>query len=120
MTQKERKDKDIQTFQFVCRGCTMQNRERLWHNFASSIADAWNRSIDNSYLIFEEEPNNPYDPNAVMIVCRGEFFGTVGYVGREWTLPVKEILKTCTSYHIDMVNVKDIGKKEISLMISWK
>lgn len=85
----------------------MQNRERLWHNFASSIADAWNRSIDNSYLIFEEEPNNPYNPNAIMIVCRGEFFGTVGYVGREWTL-------------IDVINVKDIGKKEISLMISWK
>lgn len=107
-------------FEFPCRGCTMRYRRELWENFVSSIGGWMNRSIDNSYLTFEEEPNNSYDPNAIMVVCRGEFFGTAGYVGKEFTLKIKEILNACESYRIDMIDEEDVGKKEIKLIVTWK
>lgn len=104
---------------FVCRGCTMRNRGRIWRGFASSPVDPLNREIDNSYLIFEEEPCNPSDPNAIMVTCRGEFFGTVGYVGREYTSVVKDILSKCKNYRIDMSNLAQIGNSEIDLVLTW-
>lgn len=114
-----RKEKPEQSMEIICRGCTMRGREDIWQGFVSSIADKLNREIDNSYLVFEEEPSNQYDPNAIMVVCRGEFFGTVGYVGKEYTGTVKEILDKCSSYRIDMKNEEDVGKREICLVVSW-
>lgn len=72
---------DIQAIEFVCRGCTMRDRDLVWESFFSSISGQIDREHDNSYLTLEEEPSNPYDPDAVMVVSRGEIFGTVGYVG---------------------------------------
>ncbi len=109
-----------QYFLFVCRGCAMMNRKQLWRNFVSSMSDMLNKKIDNSYLTFEEEPENIYDQNAIMVVCRGEFFGTTGYVGREYTLQIKEILQQCVSYRIDMVDEDEVGNREISLIITWE
>lgn len=74
---------------------------------------------NNSYLIFEEEPNNEYDPNAIKVVVRGEFFGTVGYVGREFTGKVKENLKDCKKYRVDMIDEIEAGNKEIRLLMQW-
>ena len=102
-------------FNFVCRGCTMMNRGELWRGFRASS----NCYPDNSYLFFVEELNNAYDPNAIMVVCGGEFFGTVGYVGKEFTSQVKTILDQCAEYRIDMVNEEEVGEKEISLVITW-
>lgn len=107
-------------FQFICRGCTMRGREDIWTGFRSSIWDSLNRDQDNSYITLEEEPSNPYDPNAIQVVCRGEFFGTMGYVGREFTLPIKEILGNCKSYRVDMVDEEEAGQREVRLVLTWK
>ena len=98
----------------------MRGREDLWTGFLSSISDAMNRSIDNSYLSLEEEPSNRYDPNAVQVVCRGEFFGTMGYVGKEFATAVKEILAKCSAYRIDMIDESDVGQREVRLVLTWK
>lgn len=107
-------------FNFVCRGCTMRDRERIWHGFFSSIEGEINRAIDNSYLTLEEEPENKYDKNAVMVVCRGEFFGTAGYVGREFAAEIKQILECCKEYRVDMTDETEVGNKEIHLVMTWK
>ena len=109
-----------QYFQFIGRGCTMRNREEIWKGFRSSIWDQFNRDLDNSYLSLEEEPGNTYDPNAIQVVCRGEFFGTMGYVGKEFTAKVKEILDTCASYRVDMVDEEEVGRREVNLLLTWK
>lgn len=114
------KAEGYESFQFICRGCTMRNRGNVWHGFVSSISGILDREGDNSYLTFEEEPDNAYDPNAIQVVCRGEFFGTVGYVGKEFTLQIKDILYKCKGYRIDMVNEDDVGSKEIPLVLTWK
>lgn len=106
-------------FHFVCRGCSFQNRQRIWNGFCSSITGKVNKEIDNSYITLEEEPNNEYDPNAVMVVCRGEFFGTMGYVGKEYTEKIKKILNECTSYRIDMVDEKEAGQSQINVVMTW-
>ncbi|MBR4020309.1 MAG: HIRAN domain-containing protein [Firmicutes bacterium] len=98
----------------------MRNRKNLWNGYTSSISGELNRNIDNSYLTLEEEPENPYDKNAIRVVCRGEFYGTVGYVGREYALQVKEILKTCQCYRVDMVDEAQAGEREVKLVLVWK
>lgn len=108
------KGEDMQNLQIICRGCIMHNRLHLWNMLEASIA----AEPDNSYLIFEEEPNNPYDANAIMVVCRGEFFGTLGYVAKEMTGQVKQMLDKCKFYRIDF-NTAEIGNKEINLNILW-
>lgn len=112
-------DKRENEMEIVCRGCSMQGRERIWESFVSSISGTLNRSINNSYLTFEEEPSNRYDPNAIKVVCRGEIFGAVGYVGREYTSVVKEILLNSEAYRIDMADEGEVGQKEIRLVVSW-
>lgn len=114
------KDKNIQNMYFVCRGCTIGKRQIIWQSFASSISNKLDMEINNSYLIFEEEPNNLNDPNAIKIICKGEIFGFMGYVGREFTIKIKEILHSCKSYRIDMINLEDCTNKEIELVLSWK
>ena len=98
----------------------MRNREETWEGFISSISGALNREIDNSYLSLEEEPDNRYDENAVMVVCRGEFFGTVGYVGKEYAVRIKELLASCKFYRVDMVDETQVGQREIDLVMTWK
>jgi hypothetical protein len=115
----EKYGENVSTFDFICRGCTMRNREEKWAEYASSIYMTYNQEIDNSYLTFEEEPDNPYDPNAIQVVVRGEIFGTAGYVGREYTGKVKKILAKCSLYRIDMRDLDDCGKREIPLVMSY-
>lgn len=107
------------SLEIVCRGCVMFGRERIWNGYCSSISEYHNWEINNSYLTFEEEPNNKYDKNAVKVVCRGEFFGTIGYVGREFTKQVKRILHNCERYRVEIKDKEVIGK-EIGLIVYWK
>lgn len=107
----------LEYFKFQCRGCTIGNRELLWNNYINSII-GWGEE-DNSYFIFEDEPENKFDPNAIKVVVRGEFFGTAGYVGREYTAEVKQILQKCSLYRIDIFSGKP-GDREITLMVRWK
>lgn len=105
-------------FEFICRGGNI--RRNIWNGFISSISEPLKRKEDNSYLMLVEEPSNKYDPNAVMILCRGEFFGTVGYVGREFTVQVKEILEKCWNYRIDMIDESMTEEREIPLLLTWE
>lgn len=75
---------------------------------------------DNSYMTLEAEPENLYDPNAIKVVCRGEFFGTMGYVGREYTRAVKAVLDSCKCYRLDMADVQMLEKREINLVLTWE
>ncbi len=107
------------SMQFVCRGCTMRNRENLWHGFLSSVTNVIDREFeDNSYFFFEEEPSNEYDSNAIKVLVGGEFFGLVGYVGREFTLEIKDILNRCNQYRIDMVD-ESVVEKENKLILTY-
>ena len=106
---KKAQEGDYKKMSFVCRGCTMRGREQIWQGFISSIAGKWDQENDNSYMTLEEEPENRYDPNAIMVVCRGEFFGTMGYVGKEYTKAVKEVLDRCECYRLDM----EIGRAHV-------
>lgn len=106
-------------FTFICRGCMMHERDIKWNNFMSSIGQDYNRNIDNSYLTFEEEPDNRNDPDAIGVLCRGEEFGTMGYVGREFTGQIKEILNKCKFYRIDMVDESRGVSRETELIVTW-
>ena len=41
---------DIQAIEFVCRGCTMRDRDLVWESFFSSIGGQIDREHDNSYF----------------------------------------------------------------------
>lgn len=100
----------------ICRGSWVGRREEKLHSFLSSCQHG---KDDNSYLFFEDEPTNEYDPNAIMIVSGGEIFGTVGYVAREQTIDIKKILKKAYAYRIDIINENEIGSKNLRLHMEW-
>ena len=78
-----------------------------------------NKEIDNSYLEFQEEPTNNADPDAIKVMVRGEYYGMAGYVGREYTSWIRDILSYATSYRLDVENKRDIGNNTINLVLSW-
>lgn len=103
------------TTEFICRGCSIGNRKYLWYGFKSSNA----YDNNNTYMIFEPEPDNQYDSNAVKVVFKGELFGTVGYVGKEFTSDVKRIIDEAQSYVIEIVDENQIGSREINMKVVW-
>lgn len=103
------------TTEIICRGCTIGDRKHLWYGLKTSNAD----TDGNTYLTFEPEPTNPHDSNAVKVVFRGELFGTAGYVGKEYTAEVKEILASSDKYVIELDDEKQIGNREITLKVRW-
>lgn len=103
------------TTEIICRGCTIGKRKGLWDFFKSSNYIFQS----NTYMIFEPEPTNVHDPNAVKIVFKGEIFGTAGYVGKEFTAEVKEIIKQASNYTIDLVDERQIGYREVALRVRW-
>ncbi len=109
---------NVKQFDFICRGCTIrQHREDLWHSFHHSNAYP---GEDNTYFEFEDEPDNEYDPNAIMIVMRGEHFGTCGYVAKETTLEIKKILDICEEYRLDMIDEEQCGNREVKLRMTYR
>ena len=106
-------------FEIICRGCSLRNRPTVLGGYISSISNTHNRLIDNSYLTFKEEPDNKFAPNAILVVVRGEVFGTIGYVGKEFTAKVKDVLNKCSNCRIDMVDKEELGKKEVRLVVHW-
>ena len=113
--QKQYENESVLTTTFLCRGYTMKGREDIWRGYHSSIIS----EPDNSYFFFEEEPNNPHDPDAIKVVCGGEMFGAAGYVGREFTKTIKNILKISESYRIDIIGPFDASKKEQKLRLTY-
>lgn len=106
----------LQKYEFVCRGNNIGRRKELLYSFLSSISSDINFSINNSYLFFETEPNNPHDSNAIAILCGGEIFGTIGYVGKDYTKDIKQILDNSKSYKIEF-SEDDIGKDSIFMTL---
>lgn len=112
---EEKAKKFSHTTEITCRGCTIGDRKYLWYGLKSSNIDSEN----NTFLTFEPEPDNRYDSNAVKVVCRGELFGTAGYVGKEFTTEVKEIIDQAKSYVIELADDRQLGRKEITLKVKW-
>lgn len=87
------------SFKFECRGHTMHNRKFVLQSYLSSIQ----QDITNSYLKLIPEPKNKFDPNAIQIISKGEIYGQIGYVGREYTNKVKEIIKKDPLYEVKIL-----------------
>lgn len=90
------------TFIFECRGHAMYNRKKVLDSYLSSIqVDA-----NTSRLRLVPEPHNAYDANAIKVMSRGEVFGHIGYVGREYTATVHAIIANHPSYEVRLIDPK--------------
>lgn len=85
-------------------GTNMYKRNRYESYLSSRInsADGW-----NSYLTLKREPDNPVDKNAVKVISRGEVYGEVGYVGKEYAELITEILKKRRDLKVEEVTGSD-------------
>lgn len=107
---------DTNTFRFECVGCFVKARkDRLVGYVASNGAGE-----ENSYLTLKKEPSNPYDPNAIAVLVKGEYYGTVGYVGKDYIQEVKSIIKKHKHYKLDMANRSDYELDRIPMVITWE
>ena len=68
------------------------------------------------------EPGNRYDPNAIAALNRGEAYGTLGYVGREFTDAVRELVAhkgvMVRNLHVEVVDLADFGDHEVIVRVS--
>ena len=101
-------------YEFIVRGCTIRHRDEIWIMYINSVGGNWEKENDNSYLIFEDEPD------AIMTVVKGEHFGTAGYVGKEFTGDIKKILSECELYRIDLKDEEEVGNKEMTLVMRYR
>lgn len=46
----------------------------------------------NSFVQLKADPKNNFDPNAIAVFCRGEAYGQLGYVAKEYTSEIRAIL----------------------------
>lgn len=90
------------TFIFECRGHAMYNRKKVLDSYLSSIQIDANASR----LRLVPEPHNAYDANAIKVMSRGEVFGHIGYVGREYTATVHAIIVNHPSYEVRLIDPK--------------
>ena len=76
------------------RGCNFNSsRVSLWQEIRRwNDLKAGDPNYRNSYVQLKAEPNNKYDPNAIAIWCRGEAFGQLGYVARDYTDAIRSLL----------------------------
>ena len=106
-------DKFFYHTDFVARGCSF--RRECWHNLLGSVG----QQIENSYIQLIPEPDNEYDPNAILLMARGEVFGKLGYVAKHQTNTIHKILSIASNYYIEIPEVKDKNFKDILLTIHW-
>lgn len=85
-------------------GTNMYKRNTYESYLSSRInsADGW-----NSYLTLKREPDNPVDKNAVKVISKGEVYGEVGYVGKEYAELITEILKKRRDLKVEEVTGSD-------------
>lgn len=112
---EDKENEDDNTITFTVRGCNRnQHRDILW----GQIADKQKNEEFNSYIQLKREPKNKFDPNAVLVLCRGEFYGTLGYIAREETYKYREILEQGKEIEeVLMANTNDVGNKEIQIVV---
>lgn len=79
------------------RGLHMHNKEILRHVLMGT---------GESYLELKEEPENRFDKDAIAVYARGEFYGKVGYVGKEFTDTVRQLIATGRYVSVDQIYVR--------------
>lgn len=107
-------DRGFATCEFICRGCTIGARKRLWDSFLSTTT----YSSEPSYLTLKPDPKNHVDPNAIEIVVRGEQYGLAGFVGREYTGLIKKAFEECIAYRLDTIEDEVSEKGTIVLKLT--
>lgn len=85
-------------------GTNMYKRYTYESYLSSRIGSADGR---NSYLTLKREPDNPVDKNAVKVISKGEVYGEVGYVGKEYAELITEILKRRRDLKVEEVTGSD-------------
>ena len=88
----------------TARGCSM-NEWRAQNLRQSAECESPNapQGYGNTYLTLKEDKRNKYDPDAIELLAKGEFFGNAGFVGKEQTKTVRALAELCG------VRVKDLG-----------
>lgn len=76
-----------------CRFGSVQSgyrRELLDSYWTSNAGDV---SKDNSWIELKREPDNDVDPNAIQVWVKGEHYGQLGYIGRQYCESVMAIIE---------------------------
>ena len=79
-------------------GKSQQKKERYESYLSSYLNTVGDR--DNSWLTLVKEDDNPYDRNAVRVMSKGEVFGDVGYIGKEYAERVRAIIDEADKYYV--------------------
>lgn len=83
------------------RGCTLStnrgygfDRQGLWARVwkCADPCRAGSEGFHNTYMELKSDKGNPHDADAIEMLAKGECFGCMGYVGREYTSHLRRAL----------------------------
>lgn len=76
----------------------------------------------NTYAQLKPEPKNKFDPQAIEVLARGEFFGHMGYIAKEQTDAVRALARYAgcdlKDIAVQIVCTGDVGFKSVRLASS--
>ena len=108
--------KGKQNIEITCTGCNQKISTDTWQNIILSLEGTKKTSRGKSFFVFEEDECLL---NEMQIVCRGEFFGTIGLVLQEDVEKVRKILSKCKEYRIELAENEEVGQEKMRLIIYW-
>lgn len=75
----------------------------------------------NTYAQLKPEPKNKFDPQAIEVLARGEFFGHMGYIAKEQTDAVRALARYAgcdlKDIAVQIVCTGDVGFKSVRLAL---
>lgn len=104
------------------RGCAFtESRSYHWQKIADAAGPAPSQGHRNNYIQLRPEPKNEYDKNAIAVMCRGEGYGTIGYIAKEQTNFVREFAQAMSrkikELNVTLLVKPEEGQKTIPLVV---
>lgn len=113
---------DVYILAATARGCAFgDDMTARWREVeACQHRDAM-QGYMNTYAQLKPEPKNKFDPKAIEILARGEFFGHMGYIAKEQTDAVRRLAKYADcdlkDIAIQVACTEDVGFKSVRLAL---
>lgn len=113
---------DVYILAATARGCAFgEDMTARWREVEACHRRDAVQGYMNTYAQLKPEPKNKFDPQAIEVLARGEFFGHMGYIAKEQTDAVRALARYAgcdlKDIAVQIVCTGDVGFKSVRLAL---
>ena len=113
---------DVYILAVTARGCAFgEDMTARWREVEVCQRRDAVQGYMNTYAQLKPEPKNKFDPQAIEVLARGEFFGHMGYIAKEQTDAVRALARYAgcdlKDIAVQIVCTGDVGFKSVRLAL---